>query len=198
VNIGEFLSTGINRFDLIVVLFCFGFFVLGFIQGTIRRVLGLASMLFSFLFAANLREPLGGYLAQNWNDYPDEYAVMLGFGIVFVAATIAFTVVIQGFYHKQELFQKASFADEVIGGLLGVVQALFLIGCVIVILDSFFRIPTIPKSDNEYAWIRDLYNLISPSGTADLFRTRLIPGFISVFGLLIPADVQAFYIAPRG
>jgi uncharacterized membrane protein required for colicin V production len=39
-------------------------FVLGFIQGTIRRVLGLASMLFSFLFAANLREPLGGYLAQ--------------------------------------------------------------------------------------------------------------------------------------
>ena len=66
-------------------------FVLGFVQGTIRRVLGLASMLFSFLFAANLREPLGGYLAENWNEFPDEYAVMLGFGIVFVAATIAFT-----------------------------------------------------------------------------------------------------------
>ena len=114
-NIGEFLSS-INRFDLLVVLFAFGMFVLGFIQGTIRRVLGLASMLFSFLFAANLREPLGGYLAQNWNDFPDEYAVMLGFGIVFVAATIAFTVVIQGFYHKQALFQKATFADEVIGG----------------------------------------------------------------------------------
>ena len=50
------------------------------------------------------------------------------FGIVFVAATIAFTVVIQGFYHKQALFEKATFADEVIGGLLGIVQALFLIG----------------------------------------------------------------------
>ena len=61
-NIGEFLSS-INRFDLLVVLFCFGMFVLGFIQGTIRRVLGLASMLFSFLFAANLRDPLGSYLA---------------------------------------------------------------------------------------------------------------------------------------
>ena len=94
-------------------------FVLGFIQGTIRRVLGLASMLFSFLFAANLREPLGGYLAANWNQFPDEYAVMLGFGIVFVAATIAFTLVIQGFYHKQALFKKATFADEMIGGILG-------------------------------------------------------------------------------
>jgi membrane protein required for colicin V production len=196
VNIGDFLSS-INRFDLLVVLFSFGMFVLGFIQGTIRRVLGLASMLFSFLFAANLRDPLGNYLAKNWNQFPDEYAVMLGFGIVFIAATIAFTVVIQGFYHKQALFQKASFADEIIGGVLGIVQAFFLIGCVIVILDSFFRIPTIPKTENEFTWIRSLYDTTTTSAFADLFRTRLIPGFITVFGLLIPTDVQAFYVSVR-
>ena len=195
-NIGDFLSS-INRFDLLVVLFAFGMFVLGFIQGTIRRVLGLASMLFSFLFAANLRDPLGNYLAANWNEYPDQYAVMLGFGIVFIAATIAFTVVIQGFYHKQALFEKASFADEVIGGLLGIVQAFFLVGCIIVILDSFFLIPTIPKTDNEFAWIRSLFDLMNTSAFADLFRTRLIPGFIAVFGLLIPTDIQAFYVAVR-
>ncbi|HET7703738.1 MAG TPA: CvpA family protein [Candidatus Limnocylindrales bacterium] len=195
-NIGDVLDS-INRFDLLVVLFAFGMFVLGFIQGTIRRVLGLASMLFSFLFAANLRDPLGGYLAQNWNDYPDEYAVMLGFGIVFVAATIAFTVVIQGFYHKQDLFQRATFADEVIGGLLGIVQALFLVGCVIIILDSFFRIPTIPKDENEFAWIRSFFDVMNTSTVADIFRTRIIPGFIGVFGLLIPTDLQAFYVTVR-
>lgn len=195
-DIGEVLSS-INRFDLLVVLFAFGMFVLGFIQGTIRRILGLASMLFSFLFAVNLREPLGGYLAQNWNDYPDEYAVMLGFGLVFVAATIAFTVVIQGFYHKQDLFKKATFADELIGGLLGIVQALFLVGCIIVILDSFFRIPTIPRSDNEFGWIRTFFETMNTSNVADLFRTRLIPGFIAVFGLLIPTDIQAFYVTVR-
>ena len=185
----------INRFDLLVILFAFGMFVLGFIQGTIRRVLGLASMLFSFLFAANLRDPLGGYLASNWTAYPKEYDYMLGFGIVFVAATIAFTVVIQGFYHKQALFEKATFADEVIGGILGVIQALFLVLCIIVILDSFFQIPTIPKSDNEYTWIRDFFNVMDGSATADIFRTRIIPGFITVFGLLIPQDLQAFYVA---
>ena len=106
-------------------------------------------------------------------------------------------MVIQGFYHKQALFQKASFADEVIGGLLGIVQALFLIGCIIVILDSFFLDPTIPKSDNEYTWIRSLFDLMNESGFADLFRTWLIPGFITVFGLLIPTDIQAFYVAVR-
>ena len=196
-NIGDILSS-INRFDLLVVLFLFGMFVLGFIQGTIRRVLGLASMLFSFLLAANLRAPLGNYLAQNWNDYPDQYAIMLGFGIVFVAATIAFTIVIQGFYHKQELFQKATFADEVIGGLLGIVQGMFLIGAIIVILDSFFKIPTIPASPGEYPWLRSFWEAIDPSSTAQLFRSTLIPGFISVFGLLIPSDLQAFFVSvPR-
>jgi uncharacterized membrane protein required for colicin V production len=193
VNIGDFLAS-INRFDLLVVLLAFGMFVLGFIQGTIRRVLGLASMLFSFLFAANLRDPLGSYLAANWNDYPDEYAVMLGFAIVFIAATIAFTVVIQGFYHKQELFQRATFADELIGGILGIVQAMFLVGCVFVILDSFFQIPTIPKSAGEYSWLRSLWETMDTSSTAELFRSRLIPGFISVFGLLIPGDIQSFYV----
>jgi membrane protein required for colicin V production len=188
----------VNRFDLLVLLFAFGMFVLGFIQGTIRRVLGLASMLFSFLFAANLRDPLGNYLAANWNQYPDEYAVMLGFGIVFVAATVAFTVVIQGFYHKQALFEKASFADEIIGGLLGIVQALFLVGCIIFILDSFFVIPGILKSDNEFAWIRDFFNVMNTSGFADLYRTRLIPGFIAVFGLLIPVGLQRFYVSVPG
>jgi uncharacterized membrane protein required for colicin V production len=196
VNIGEFLSS-VNRFDLLVILFAFGMFVLGFVQGTIRRVLGLASMLFSFLFAANLRDPLGSYLAANWNQFPDEYAVMLGFGIVFVAATVAFTVVIQGFYHKQDLFQRSTFADELIGGVLGIIQALFLVGCIIVILDSFFQIPTIPKTENEFGWIRSLFDEMTKSTTADLFRTRLIPGFISVFGLLIPSDLQRFYVVVR-
>ena len=193
-NVGEVLAS-INRFDLLFILFVFGMFVLGFAQGTIRRVLGIASMLFSFLFAANLRGPLGGYLAQNWNDYPDEYAVMLGFLIVFVAATIAFTAIIQGFYHKQALFQKNTFVDEIIGGILGIVQAFLLVGFVIIILDSFFTDISVPKSDAEFGWIRDIYNMTATNSVVgDLFRTRLIPGFVSVFGLLIPSDIRAIYV----
>jgi uncharacterized membrane protein required for colicin V production len=192
VTLGDF---HLALFDLLFFLFAFGMFVLGFIQGTIRRVLGIASVLFSFLFAANLRGPLGGYLAQNWNDYTDQYAIMLGFGIVFIAATIAFTITIQGFYHKQSLFQKNTFFDELIGGILGIVQAFLLVGFVIIILDSFFRDPLNVKTDAEFKWIRDLFDLINESGVADLFRTRLIPGFVTVFGLLIPSDIQRFYVA---
>jgi len=193
VNIGDFIFN-FDRFDLVVVLFLFGMFVLGFFQGTIRRLLGLASMLFSFLLAANLRDPLGSFLAANWNQFPDEYAVFLGFGIVFVAATVAFTLVIQGFYKHQPLFEKATFVDEVIGGLLGVLQGLFIIGCIVVILDSFFAIPTIPESGAELPFLRGFHGFIDHSGTAELFRSRLIPGFYTVFGLFIPDDLKTFYI----
>jgi len=196
VNIGEFI-TSINRFDLLVVLFLLGMFVLGFVQGTIRRLLGLASMLFSFLLAANLRDSLGSYLAGNWNQFPDEYAVLIGFGTVFIAATIAFTLVIQGFYHHQPLFEKANFVDEVIGGSLGVLQGLFLIAFVIIILDSFFLIRTIPESGSELPFLRGFHQFLDDSTTAEIFRSRLIPGFYNVFGLLIPEDLKTFYIFSR-
>jgi hypothetical protein len=101
--------------------------------------------------------------------------------------------VIQGFYKHQPLFEKATFVDEVIGGFLGVLQGLFLIGCVIVILDSFFSIPTIPESGAELPFLRGFHEFLDGSGTAELFRSRLIPGFFSVFGLLIPDDLKTFF-----
>jgi membrane protein required for colicin V production len=191
VDIASFLNS-LNKFDLLVVLAGFGMFVLGFIQGTIRRVLGIAAMLFSFLFAANLRDPLGGYLAEQWNQFPDEYAKMLGFGIVFVAATIAFTLIIQGFYHKQALFKKNTVVDEVIGGVLGVVELLFFVGCGIVILDSFFTL-LIPESSGELGFLRNIWNEMNTSNTAVLFRDTLIPGFVAVFGFVLPDYIKVMY-----
>ena len=147
-DFGAFLS-GLTSFDFVFFLILFGFFVLGFAQGTIRRLLGLGAMMFSFLFAANLRDPLGAFLAQNWTQFPDEYAYMIGFGTIFLAAFIALSIAIQGFYKPQPLFEKARFVDEVIGGLLGMLQAVLLFVVVIIILDSFFLIPGIPESGNE-------------------------------------------------
>jgi uncharacterized membrane protein required for colicin V production len=192
VNVGDAI-VNFNRFDLLFLLFLFGMFVLGFMQGTIRRLLGLGSMLFSFLLAANLRNVIGPFLAANWNQMPDDYAVMLGFLIVFVAATIAFSLVIQGFYHHTPLFPKYQFVDEVLGGILGVIQGAFFVGVIFVILDSYFLLPNATLSGGEIPFLRGIFEFYNGSGTANLFRTQLIPGFYNVFGLVIPDDLQSFY-----
>ena len=185
-----------NRFDLLFLLFLFGMFVLGFMQGTIRRLLGLGSMAFSFLFAANLTNVVGPFLADNWNQFPNEYAVMLGFLIVFVAANVAFSLIIQGFYHHTPLFPKYNFVDEVLGGILGVVQGAFLVGCLSVILDSYVLIPGAHTAGGVLPFLRGFFDFYTDSGTAELFRSQLIPGFFNIFGILIPDNVQTFYTNP--
>ena len=100
-----------------------GFSCSGFAQGTVRRLLGIASILFSFLLAASLADRSAEFLGANWRQFTPEYSYMVGFGTIFVAAAVAFALVIQGYYKPQPLFQKARFADEILGGVLGLVQA---------------------------------------------------------------------------
>lgn len=185
--------TSQNLFDILFVLLLFAAFVLGFIQGTIRRLLGIASILFSFLVAANLRDPLGHFLATNWTQFPSAYSYMLGFLLVFAAASVAFSLVIQGFYKRTPLLANSTAVDELLGGVLGVIQAVLIVGCLIVILDSFFRLPGIAKDPNELPMLRDFYNAYTTSATADLFRGTLVPAFIAVFGWLLPSDIRGVY-----
>lgn len=191
-DIAGFL-TSLNVFDLLVALFLFGMFVLGFAQGTIRRLLGIASILFSFLLAGQLREPLGSFLADNWTQFPPQYSFMLAYLFVFVFATILFSIIIQSFYKHQPLFEDSRFADEVLGGVLGVLQGMLLIGIMIVILDSFFELPGIAESPNELGILRSIYDTYDPSASAGLFRDTLIPAAFAILGPLIPEEVKVIF-----
>lgn len=194
-DVARFL-TSIDLFDLLAILFVFAMFILGFIQGTIRRFLGLAAITFSFLLASQLRDPLGAFLAANWTHLPAEYSYMIGYGVIFLAASIAFSVVIQGFYRPQPLFARASVLDELLGGGIGIVQGLVILGAMVVILDSFFRIPGIAPNPNELGILRDLFEAYDRSGTAALFRESLIPAFLAVLGGFVPDAVRGLFAVP--
>ena len=191
-DFGEFIA-GVGTVDLLLALYFIGFFVLGFAQGTIRRLLGILSILFSFLLAATLAGPLADFLGANWRQFTPEYSYMVGFGTVFVASTVAFALVIQGFYKPQPLFQKARFADELIGGLLGLVQAALILGAVIIILDSFFAIPGIPPDSDELPFLREIWTALDSSKIVEVFRESLIPFFFLLTGLFIPDRLEAMY-----
>ncbi len=194
---GEFIG-GIQTVDLLLVLYFMGFFVLGFAQGTIRRLIGIGSILFSFFFAANLAEPLGEFLGANWTQFPKEYSYMIGFLTVFVAAALAFALVAQGWYKPQPLFEKARFVDEILGGLLGIVQAGLILGCLVVILGTFFEIPTIAPDAQEISFLRDLWDALETSAIVDTFQDTLIPAFFAVTGFLVPSEIVAQYRGTSG
>ena len=191
-DFGEFLG-GLSTIDLLLVLYFLGFFVLGFAQGTIRRVIGIGSVLFSFLFAASLYEPLGAFLGANWAQFSRQYSYMIGFLTVFVAASLAFALVVQGFYKPQPLFAKARFVDEVLGGLLGLLQAAIILGAVVIILGSFFLVPGIPADPQELLGLREVWTAMETSKVVDYFQGTLIPIFFSIFDLFIPDSIQVYF-----
>ena len=156
--------TSLNLFDLVVILFLVGMFVLGFIQGSIRRVVGILCMTFSFFLAAVLSVPVGEFLAGYWTYHPTQYSVMIGFLAVFVTSVVALFLLVQGTYQKTQLFAKYPVIDEVLGGVLGVLQGLLLLLFLTIILDQYFLYaPTVAKTD-ELPLLRPFWEAINESG----------------------------------
>jgi uncharacterized membrane protein required for colicin V production len=191
--LADFLNS-VDVFDVVVLLYLFGWFVLGFIQGTVRRVVGTLSIVFSFFLAAQLNNAwLGGFLADNWTQFPKEYSVMIGFLTLFIAGVVATTLVIQGTYRKAPLFPDYPVIDEILGGLVGILQGFLLLMFVTIILDQYFLYTNLPQQDNEIVLLRPLWTAINDSGTGALLHDTIIPAFIGITGFLIPESYRAIY-----
>jgi uncharacterized membrane protein required for colicin V production len=192
VDVVEFIQ-GLNLFDILVAFFVAGFFVVGYIQGTLRRLLGLAICLVSLLLALNLRDPLGAWLSQYWTQLPKAYVYMLAFLISFLVIYIAGSITVQTFYRRTPLFARATVLDELVGGILGALQALLMVGTLILILDSYFKIANLPSDPDEIAFLRQVFNFYDTSQIAELYRTSLIPLFFALFGWIVPSDLREYY-----
>jgi uncharacterized membrane protein required for colicin V production len=192
VDVVEFIE-GLNLFDILVVFFVAAFFVVGYIQGTLRRALGLAIALVSLLLAMNLRDPLGAWLTQYWTQLPQAYVYMLALGGSFLTIYIVGSIAVQTFYRKTTIFTKATVVDELVGGILGAVQALLLVSALIIILDSYYAQSGVRTNPNELGILGDIYTFYNASHVVELFRSSLIPLFFALFGWIVPSDLAEMY-----
>jgi uncharacterized membrane protein required for colicin V production len=192
VDIQGFLAS-VNVTDVFVFLYLFGFFIIGFAQGSIRRLLGIASIIFAFFLAAQVQVPLGDFLARSWRQFPAVYGEMIGFLVLFIISVVIFSIVIQGNYHRAEVFAKYPIVEEIIGGLLGILQGLLILMFITIILDQFFLLSTYPTDPDELPFLRDIWVAINGSGTGQLLHTEVIPRFVSFCALVLPSAVRELY-----
>lgn len=191
-NIVETIQS-FNVFDLLFLLFLFGMFVLGYIQGSVRRLVGTLSFIFSFFLAALLSVPFGSFLKSYWTNYPDQYSEMLAFLTIFVAAIVAFFLVIQGTYTKTALFAKWPVVDEIVGGLVGVAQGFLLLMFLTIILDQYFLYYPATSTVEEVPLLRGFWEAVNGSSVGALLHQTVIPNFVSLFGFLLPEYIKATY-----
>jgi uncharacterized membrane protein required for colicin V production len=182
----------ITVFDLVILLALLGMFVLGYAQGVIRRLLGIGAILFSLFLAAQLRQPVGDYLAHQWGAIAQSYSYMVAFGAVFVAAAVTISLGIQLSYRPAPLFDKYPVLDELLGGLLGVLEGIIILIAILLILDPHYTLPDVKETVavGEFTFLRTVHELFDTSLTADILRHNVIPVILAVLGFLFPQDVR--------
>jgi len=178
----------IQPFDLVVFLGLLAMFIVGYAQGIMRRLLGIVAILFSLGIAAQLRAPLGDYLAQQWTASRPEYSWMIAFGAIFLGAAIALSLGIQFSYRPAPIINRYPVLDEVLGGVLGVLEGLIILAAILIIIDPYFSaFPAQPGA--EFAPLRGLSDFIDNAISAQVMRDHVIPSVLSWVGFLFPKDV---------
>jgi uncharacterized membrane protein required for colicin V production len=190
----------ITPFDLVIFLALLAMFVVGYAQGVVRRLLGIGAILFSLFLAAQLRQPVGDYLAHEWTTIPQSYSYMVAFGGVFVAAAVAISLGIQLAYRPAPLFEKYPVLDEIVGGLLGVLEGFIILVVIFLILDPHYNLPDIKDKVGigEFTPLRTLHDLLDDTLTADIIRHTVIPGLFAVLGFLFPQDLRDAFARAAG
>ena len=186
-------------FDVVAFLFLVGMFILGYVQGTTRRIFGIIALVFSLFVAAALRDTLGTYLAGEWTNAPSQYSDMIAFGALFLAFAISLSIGIQLAYKSAPLLPRYPFLDELLGGVLGVIEGIVLLVVFLIVTDPYF----LGSAGNaaaagEFQPIRSLHDFVTNSLIADVVRHNLIANLFAVVGFLFPRDVvDAFSSAVR-
>jgi uncharacterized membrane protein required for colicin V production len=174
------------------VLFGLALFVIvGVLQGPIRRLIGIASMLVAFLFAANLRDTVGDFLAGNWRQFDLDYNRLLAFLILFVVITVAASVATQGFYRRVDVSVEHPIVDDVLGGVAGFLEGVLVLVLMVIILSSF---PLPPAKDGDLGQVRTLQDmLVHQSHIVGWLNDYVAPIVVHLFSPLLPGDLNAVY-----
>ena len=187
----EDLFGSATLFDVVIVLVGMALFVVGWFQGAVRQLLGIAAFLLAFLLAANLRDPLGDFLARNWTFYDRGFNLMLALLGLWIAFSITFQIGIQSFYRRVVISRRMVILDEVLGGLLGAFQVFLVIALLTMTFGSYYFTTPPPVDPRDVAWARSIESLLKDSALVGALRDGLVTWLVTLLGLLLPDELKA-------
>jgi uncharacterized membrane protein required for colicin V production len=178
-------------FDIVIVLVAMAMFVVGWFQGALRQLIGIVAFLLAFLLAANLREPLGDFLARNWTFWDREFNHMLALLGLWIAFSVTLQIGIQAFYRRLVISRRLLILDELLGGLLGAFQVFLVIALLTLTFDSYYLATPPPVAGHDVAWARSIESLLKDSALVGALRGGLATWLLTLLGPLLPADLRA-------
>jgi uncharacterized membrane protein required for colicin V production len=178
-------------FDIVIVLVAMAIFVVGWFQGAVRQILSIAAFVVAFLLAANLRDPLGDFLARNWTFWDREFNLTLALLGPWITFSVTLQIGILSFYRGVVISRRLVILDELLGGLLGAFQVFLVLALLTLTFDSYYLAPRPPVAPHDVEWARSFDALLRDSVLVGALRDGLGAWLLTLLGPLLPSDLRA-------
>ncbi|WP_432737723.1 CvpA family protein [Maridesulfovibrio sp. FT414] len=124
----------LNALDIILIVIAAALIFRGLLRGIVREAISVFSLILGFYLAAKYHTELAPYFSSIF-DGPGTVKAFSYLSIII--ATLLVAVIIGIAIRKILTVSMLSWADQVLGGILGLVEAVIVGGILIVILNSF-------------------------------------------------------------
>ncbi len=124
----------LNALDIILIVIAGGLIFRGLLRGIVREAFSMISLVLGFYLAARYHASLEPYFSGFFNGPGTIKAVSY---ISIILATIIAAVLIAKVLQKLLSVSMLSWADQLLGGLLGFVEAVIVGGMIVIALHSF-------------------------------------------------------------
>ncbi len=143
-----------NYIDYILLFLILIGFILGYKDGLVRKLIGLAGLIAAIILAVNYSTELGNYLAPAFKN--EVYLSKVISGIVIFLGTIFLVSIIKRLIHPADKVNK--FINQVLGGIAGALQITFVLSVFLLLLN----ILNFPKEEDKKASVlySSIYNIV--------------------------------------
>lgn len=138
----------------IILLIVFGIgFILGYKDGLVRKIIGLAGLILGIYLSIIYASKLGDQLSPLFNN--ESYLAKLVGGLIIFLSTILFASIVKRLIHPVDKVNK--FLNQLLGGIAGTVQIIFF-SSVFLLLLNVISIPKQDLKDNSLLY-KPIYNV---------------------------------------
>ena len=177
--------------DLLLLGFIGGFVLGGFRSGFLRRLIGLAFMVVSFVAGSYLRTPAGAIVHAVLPKIPQPYAEMVGYSVAFGALIVVLNLFAKPILARAPQHGLSRMTDQALGAVLGGVEAVLIVSAGIVILHTFSSIGSGLPGFTETGLLKDVRTAVDDSTIGGLLEQKIVPIVLVVLGPLLPKDITS-------
>jgi uncharacterized membrane protein required for colicin V production len=177
--------------DLLLLGFIGGLVFGGFRSGFVRRLIGLAFMVVSFVASSYLRTPAGAIVHGVLPKIPQPYAEMVGYSVAFGALIVVLNLFAKPILARAPQHGLSHVTDQALGAVLGGVEAVLIASAGIVILHTFSSIGSGLPGFTETGLLKDVRTAVDDSTIGGLLEQTVVPLVLVVLGPLLPKDITS-------